>query len=181
MTQEQIQINNIYKTLGVSLITSGVTFAKGTYKVSPVISTFSSVQNALSKVELNFPATQLDNWYAYLSWQDWQEVLPTIINLMKNFPWTAEYFDCDNRANMVLNFANLLTGTNSIGRAYVEIYNKTTGTLVGLHYCNLIVDKDQNVYLFDIDNGGGTSTQILFDTPITIGNWLYSIKSAVFF
>ena len=140
------------------------------------------IAQAFVNVELgDLPMIPLDNDFKTITWEEWQPILETIKDIASYFPWTAEYFDCDNRSSFVKFLADSFTGINSMGTAYLQTYHATTGAKLFLHYFNIILTTDGKLHIFDIDNCGGLTTEILKGEPIVAGNWRYELISSRWF
>jgi len=175
-------VNSVARKIGVATITSGIKMVRSAIDDTPNKIDTMKIAQAFVNVGLgDLPMTTLDNDYETITWDEWQPVLDTIKSIASYFPWTAEYFDCDNRANFVKSFADKFTDVNTCGLAYLQIYHATTGAKLFLHYCNIILTTDGKLHLFDVDNNGGTITEIVKGQKIVGGIWRYEVLSTRWF
>jgi len=146
-------INILKRTIGSLMISNGIAMLRGLPKFETIIASSDKFKNALNKVGVKLNYTELDVNYAFTSYDNWQEIIRCLYdNIVKFFKWEAETFDCDNRAELMSALCSAIFGV-ALGRVYCEIYD-LNGELKYLHWANLIVDRDNNAYLLDVDNGG---------------------------
>ena len=131
----------------------------------------------------NIPTIQYDTKFVLIGWDKWLEMFDNI--LLKRIDYYAEVFDCDNYAYLVSSLSSLFLLVNSCGNAHGQVFDKNTGKLITGHYFNIIVTKDNEVYLFDLNNrtytGAGWAKVDKGKDPI-IGNWVYkNIDKTEFF
>jgi hypothetical protein len=164
-------INKLKQTIAFLQLRVAIKLLKQiTYDI-PITET--KVLPVLSGVKLY--GTELDYMYQTTDWDNWSEILDRVYGILQDNPWTAEYADCDNRAEFVSAFISVVYNLNTCGRVYCEVSNATTGELRYLHWCNIIVDKDSNLYLFDADNSG-LKQKITSTTPV-MGSVKYKLLS----
>jgi len=174
-------MSELSKGFNASLITMGMMGLKRDYAKFPwTTKPFSFIQQAFNEAGLSIPISQLDIYYYVASWLDCSDALNYIKNIAKNFIWTAEKFDCDNRATLVSTLFNVIMDLNCCGQGYVRVFNNTTGKEISYHYCNLLVDQSGKLYVFDIDNGG-LSKEVKAGSTFIMGNWRYEFVSARFY
>ena len=137
---------------------------------------FDKITNALKPLEVS--ATNLDTQYWFASWDTWQSIISVLNPIVQNFNWVSERFDCDNRANLMSSLVSLMFELNTCSTLYCDVYDATTGAFKYAHTCNLIVDINDNVWLWDVDNGG-QFTKITSNSPVMGVNryQLYSIRA----
>jgi len=118
---------------------------------------------------------EADYQYTTTDWDNWQEILDKVYSILRENPWTAEVADCDNRAEFTSALISIIYHLNTCGKCYCEVsyLNGIKGTY--LHWCNIIVDKDKNLYLCDMDNQG--IKQKITSNIVIIGNVRYVLKS----
>jgi len=119
--------------------------------------------------------TELDYQYFTTDWENWNEILDRVYGILQDNPWTENKADCDNRAEFVSAFISIVYNLNTCARVYCEVSNATSGVAKYLHWCNIIVDKDNNLYLFDADSGG--LRQKITSNTAVMGNNKYIFKS----
>lgn len=119
--------------------------------------------------------TELDMQYYTTDWDNWSEILDRVYSILGDNKWTEDKADCDNRAEFVSALISIVYNLNTCGRVFCEVSNPDNGTLKYLHWCNLIIDKDSSIYLFDADNGG--LKQKIYSTNIIMGGNKYNLKS----
>jgi hypothetical protein len=171
----QLKIRQLNKSFGISLTVAGIKGLRSSYNnlVYDTKST-SYVKIAITK-EVNVPIVNKDYDAYFTSWENWQQMLDTMYNIIKNFSWERERLDCDDRARLVSGLCSLIYRINTCGQVYCEYTDNRNGN-TGRHYANIIIDNNMDVYLFDVDNGGLT-TKIEEGLPTTMGNWSYKFLS----
>lgn len=133
------------------------------------------IGSAINNLKLGLANTQLDMTYAYTSWDNWQEIIDILYGrIIKNFKWTAEYFDCDNRAMLFSSLCSVCFNINTCGQVYCEVYDDK-GVFKYLHWANIIVDKEGNLYLLDCDNQGRFTK--ITSSNIILGSFKYKLIS----
>lgn len=171
-------INDVAKNAGISLTVSGLKMIQSGYEYKPTMVGFGIFKDAFNKVGLyNVETKEQDLKYYISDWQTYYDCLSTAYKIVKNFPWREEFFDCDNRSAMMSVLLSIFGLT--LGRAYVEVFNSTTGEQKYLHWCNVAVDTEGKLFLFDQDNGG-QSTLIERGKDIVIGTCKYKIMQVIF-
>ena len=60
--------------------------------------------------------TELDYQYQTTDWEHWSEILDKVYSIMGENVWTAEYADCDNRAEFVSGLISMVYHLNTCGR-----------------------------------------------------------------
>lgn len=167
------EVNTLIKNLNAALITMGLSRMKGAFKFTPKQVGTGFMKQSLVDSGINVPCSQRDIYHLITDWKIWEPCLDVITNIAKNFKWTAEFFDCDQRAMFVKTLADVFLGINSCMTAYGTVYNKDTNAVIGLHYFNLIATSDGKIYLYDVDfhNKG----LWLNGNPQIVGNNKYEI------
>ena len=115
--------------------------------------------------------TQLDVSYFSVSWDDYKEILDTLYGVVKNFKWTEDKYDCDNRSMLLSSLVSLTAILNTCAGLYCEV--KTANGASFRHWANLVIDKNGELYIFDCDNGG--LNQKLTSKNFTMGAWTYEL------
>jgi hypothetical protein len=118
--------------------------------------------------------TELDMTYNTTDWDNWSEILDKVYSILGENTWTAEVADCDNRAEFTSALISIIYHLNTCARVYCEVKN-TTSNGTYLHWCNLVIDKDKNIYLVDMDNGG--LKQKITSPNVVMGNCSYKLIS----
>ena len=170
---DPIQINALQRTVGV------LTTAIGLAQLRKCVTEYERDKlpqplEALIK-PLGVNATELDFLFLTTSYDNWSQIIDVLYGIVKNFPWEAEVFDCDDRSALMTSLCSLIFRLNTCMGAYCQVSNATTGDLKYLHWCNIIVDKDGNLRLFDVDNGG--LNQKIFGNDVIMGNCKYHFIS----
>jgi hypothetical protein len=160
------------------LISASISLMRKTISVTPNQVNDTFIVNAFKNLGLLNGVVRKDDTFYTITWNEWQNVLEIITSIMASFPWIKETFDCDNRAIMVKTLADSLTGLNTMGTAYGYVYHATTGAMLFKHYWNTIITTDGKLHIFDIDNYGGTITEIEKGKPMIGRNWRYEIITA---
>jgi len=119
-------------------------------------------------------ANELDVKYLTTSFENWEMITSTLYGIVKNFRWTTDTFDCDDRAAFMTSLCALTTGLNTCADAYCKITNIVTGA-TDMHHPNLIIDKDNNLYIFDVDNEG--VFRKIITNGFIINSWKYDLQS----
>ena len=167
---------NTFRSLGATLITSGIQTIQKSYKPVRNPITYGFITNAFINVGLNIPVAQMDINYLTTTLDIWQDFFEYAKEIAKNFKWTAEYFDCDNRSAFIKTLADCILGVNTCCLGYGVVLHKDTGATLFRHWFDIIVLTDGTLYIFDIDNNGGM-VKIEKDKNPVIGNWRYKIES----
>jgi hypothetical protein len=102
----------------------------------------------------------------------WQEIIEVVWGILRNFTWTADRADCDNRSNFVTSMVSILFGLNTCAGMYTKVTNINTGA-TDMHWANCIIDKDGNMYAFDADNNG--LMQKITSNGFIMGVWKYDV------
>lgn len=97
---------------------------------------------------------ELDAEYFTTDWENWNEILDRVYGILQDNKWTENKADCDNRAEFVSAFISITYNLNTCARVFCEVSNATDGTLKYMHWCNIIIDKNNDLYIFDVDSGG---------------------------
>ncbi len=173
MTNEQLKISFIARNFGTELIKSGISVIRNaSFEFKPLTGQLRAINNALDKIG-GLPLTALDLGYNFTSWQNWQKITDILYRIVKDFKWEAEVFDCDNRSSLMLALCSTLFKLNTCGMLYCEV---KIGNQSFRHYANIIITPDEQVYIFDVDNGG--MTMKINNKEFTMGNWQYKLLSA---
>ena len=171
-------INEIAKNTGIALTVSGLKMIRSGYQYNPTQVGFGVFKDAFNKEGLyNVETKEQDIYYHISTWKTYSDCLDTAYKIVKKFPWEKEFFDCDNRSAMMSVLLSIFG--LALGRAYVEVFNKDTGTQKYLHWCNVAVDTGGDLHLFDADNGG-QSVKVERGKELLIGNNRYKIIQAIF-
>ena len=166
------------KNLDVSIIVSGIKDGKKALNITPRIMGFGDIKTAFNYAGLEHVRTvEQDLSYYITSWDKYKEALDLSYQIVKQFPWRAEVFDCDNRSS----FMNVLMSVFGLtcGRVHGTVYKALTGEKKYLHWFNCVIDDKKDVYIFDADNGGKW-TKVDNPDQIIIGGNRYEINQAIF-
>lgn len=174
---EESQVSQLIKNLNTGLVIMGLSGMKRAFRFTPVQTTSGELATIIRNLGFNCPVGQKDTYHWTTDWKIWNACLDVITNIAKNFKWTAEIFDCDQRAIFVKTLCDVFLGINTCGIAYVKI-RKLDGTEIGLHYCNIIITTDKKAYLYDVDFGN--RGQITGVDPI-VGNNKYELNKVEFY
>lgn len=164
------QINQLQKSFGLTLLNGGFNLLRKAYKVSDAKKVeFGGIKDIIAKTLGNIAVPVKDLSFYLASWSVWKDFLDSI--LVPKIDYYAERFDCDNYAFLASSLASLFLCLNSCGVLHCTVYDNLTNKLIAGHYCNLIVTRDEELYLFDMNNGGYTKIEKNQD-PV-IKNWQY--------
>jgi hypothetical protein len=164
-------INKVKHALGIMYLRLGIKTIKDI--IYDIPKTPIAVLPVLSGIKLY--GTELDYQYTTTDWEHWNEILDKVYSILGENPWTAEVADCDNRAEFTSALISIMYHLNTCGKVYCEVSYLDGKKGDYLHYANIIVDKDKNVYLFDIDNWG--ARQKITSNIVIAGNVRYTLKS----
>jgi len=170
-----LQINTINRTIGQLMLRVGI------MKLRDAQSDFISVSSDNIKLikaitQLGIDVVPLDDNFWFTSWDNWRKIIDVLNPIAQQFNWEAERFDCDNRANLMTALTSLIFRVNSCTGLYCDVYDAKTGAYKYRHYANLIVDIDDNVYLWDVDQGG--LTQKITTKEVVMGVNKYILLNA---
>lgn len=171
-------INEIIKNLDISIIVSGLKHGKKALNITYSSMPFGDIKTAFNNVGLTSVNTvEQDLRYNITDWDKYLEALNMSYQIVKEFPWTAEVFDCDNRAS----FMNALMSAFGLtcGRIHGTVYDALTGKLKYLHWFNAVIDTKKDIYIFDADNKGQW-TKVEKNVDIVIDLNRYVIDQAIF-
>lgn len=171
-------INQLKRTLGTLYTSVGLKQISNASDDIPLTQIpLSLIYPAINK--LGITSTEMDTAYYTTTWDNWEKILETVWGIVKNFKWTAEKFDCDNRAAFVTVLCGLLFGANTCASVYCKREHIGEAGYDGMHWCNLIIDKDGNTYLFDVDNWG--MRQKITSNNVVMGTEKYIMSNARIF
>jgi hypothetical protein len=174
MDEKQLQINKIKRAIGQ------LTFRVSIMQLKEAQSEFSVEEGTIDKIReavknIGISVSELDEKYYFTSFDNWLKIIETLNPIVEQFVWKAEKFDCDNRANLICSLCSLIFEINTVAGVFCDVYEAGTNKFLYRHYANLIIDKDNNVYLWDVDNKG-QYTKITKNNPV-IGNLRYNLMS----
>jgi len=129
------------------------------------------INDACNKIGIS--NSPLDYNFYSTSWDNYQIIASKIYDIVKNFKWEEDRYDCDNRSNTMSSLTSLTARLNTNAGLYCEV--KTANGNTFMHWANCVIDKDANMYIIDCDNSG--VMQKITSNKFTIGNWSYSLKS----
>ena len=160
---------------GEQLIKAGIkSIRDGSNDFKPLIAGDDRIHNSLKNVGIDIPITDMDLMFYYLDWESWQTILTIIHNILKDYKWEAERYDCDNRSAVVSGLVSTLFRVNTCNQLYCTVSDKNDKQLYH-HWCNIITDVSGNSYIFDLDNFGMRG-KITSKNPI-LGNLKYELKA----
>ncbi len=179
MTEKEIRINSLAKTFGTGLISAGIKMVRtGLSGLVPQTKPYGFIHDSIAKIK-NMPTGEKDMTYYLTTKENWEEIFNLIYGIVKNFPWQAEKFDCDDRSKLVSALCSVLFGLNSCGICYCSVKSLTGTGFTGNHFNNMVVTQQGEVILWDVDNGG--LYRILKPgVPISFGVWQYQLFSTAF-
>jgi len=164
-------LNKIQNFLGITYLRLGIaTIKKVVYDIPKTVI---QVLPILSGVKLY--GTELDYQYVTTDWDNWNEILDKVYSILGENPWTAEVADCDNRAEFTSSLISIIYHLNTCGRVYCEVSRASDGVAKYLHWANIVVDKNKDVYLVDMDYGG--KRQKITSNTVVMGINKYVLKS----
>jgi len=151
MTQlTESQIHTLAKTLNKALIKFGIKGMMSVYEPTKRVVPATFVKDAFNAIGLNIVTTMQDRKYTLTDWKIMDDVLDVITDISKEFKWTREVYDCDNRAGFVKTMCDLMTGCNNVGTMNADVFTMDE-KLVGRHNLNFVVTSDSSIYLYDVD------------------------------
>jgi hypothetical protein len=173
-------VNSLGRVLGTLLTVKGLKMLQSGFDdFKPTEVSFGIFKTAFNNVGLyGVSTTEMDVKYYSSEWKSLQEAVSVAYSVVKAFPWTPEKFDCDNRSAFMSLMCSLIGFT--LGQARGEVYDAKTGELKYLHWFNVAVDTDKNLYVVDADNSGHF-VKVEKGKDIIIIDCRYKILSARFF
>jgi hypothetical protein len=117
----------------------------------------------------------MDIEYFTTDWEHWSEILDKVYGILGENHWVADRFDCDNRAEFTSALISLIYHINCCGRLYCQVDYLDGRKGSYLHWANIVIDKDKNLYLVDMDNQG--LKQKITSNILIAGNVKYTLKS----
>jgi len=146
--EDKIKINSLKRTLGALQIVLGIKTIQGASNdFKKTIVPFSKMTEAVKP--FGMISLEMDLQYAVTSWDNLQVILDTVNGIIKWFPWVADFFDCDNRAELTSALISMIFKINTVGRVYCKV---NTPTSEYMHWANIAIDDAGNAYLSDADN-----------------------------
>lgn len=169
--EEQLLLQVEALKIDISLQTMRNYFSK--FEKTQVLS--SKITEACNKFGIT--ANLLDVNYYSFTWENFKIITDIIYKIVGAFKWTTDVSDCDNRAGAMNALISLTALSNCGSDCYCKITNVTTGN-TDMHHALVIIDKDANLYVYDVDNNG-LSQQITEDNyqNFIMGNWKYDFSS----
>jgi len=171
MGNQQIKVNQIQKQAGKITFKFGLRMLQDAFKsLDPRQISFGDLKGILVANGLNINTTNYDISYYLTNWENWLVLFNEF--LLDEIKYYSEKFDCDNHAFLVSSLSSLLMLLNSCGVVHCQVYDKTTKKLIAGHFCNIIVTSNNEIYLYDLNNGGGWVKYKAGQDTI-IKNWIY--------
>ena len=173
MTSNQLKLKKIYTNFGIILFQNAIKALRNCYSnLNLQVKPFGFLKDKIGDIRV----IQRDTDYYLPSTADIYEMIKVIYQLVKDFKWERETFDCDDRAKTVSALFSLIFRTNCCGEAYCSIKGKKTY----YHWTNILVSKEGDVILFDVDNGGRTAIIKDIKSKIHLGKFDYTFFSVRF-
>ncbi|MCP3684589.1 MAG: hypothetical protein GY861_18130 [bacterium] len=147
----QVEVKRIAKQIWSVTFNASINGLRSIYKPKKRVVPSTSIKQYFGAVGLHIPISILDSQYTLTDWATSSDALDVITELAKNFKWTKEVQDCDNRTHFVITMYNLMTGCNNCGTLYLDVFRNSDNKKYGRHYCNFIIDNNGAVYLYDVD------------------------------
>jgi len=177
MNDKTIKINAIQRQIGTLMVVTGFKMLSKYSDFTTIETSNNKVYQALKDVGITLNFSPKDFRYRYTTWENWQEIIKVINGIVKHFPWLAQYFDCDNRSDLASALISLIYKINTCGKVYCEVFDAETGKSKYLHWANLIVDIDDSVYLWDLDNNRMVQ-KVVSANPV-MGSNKYSFRQLI--
>ena len=150
---KQLKISAIKRQIGTLLIVAGIKQLQQD-NFTTIDTSNNKVYQALKNIGISLNFSPKDIKYRYTSWENWEKIIGVINGIVKHFPWIADVFDCDNRADLASALNSVIYNLNTCGKVYCEVFDAESGKSRYLHWANMIVDTDDVVHLWDLDNYG---------------------------
>lgn len=170
-----LQINSIKRWLAIKGIEVGIAQIR---QIDKDISTKNDGSNllvsSLTKVDGVLSPVLLDNTYYYTSQDNWDIIIPLLIDITKAFSWEAERFDCDKRATLIASLVSALFRINTCCTAYCRVSEANTNNFKYDHYIITWVDDKGNVWICDQDQNG--LSQKIITNDFIMGNCKYHLN-----
>lgn len=172
-------IHTIARETGVPLTVSGLKMTQSSFDyLKPVEMSFGEIKNTCNAFGLDIKTSELDFTYYVSDWSDYLDVISAAYAIVKQFPWTREKWDCDNRANFMTDLCAIFGLT--VGKSYCRVYNKDDKEMKYMHYFNVVITDKKEMYFIDADNGG-YFTKMEKGKDIIIRDNQYEIISVTFY
>lgn len=151
---KQLKINAINRTIGTLMAVVGIKKLRQHSNFTTIDTGNNKFYQALKSRGIKINFSPLDISYRYTSFDNWQKIIKVLNGIIKHFKWEANVHDCDNRSTLMTSLCSLIFRINTCAGLYCEVFDAETGKSKYLHWANLIVDTEDNIYLWDVDNGG---------------------------
>lgn len=170
MSKEQ-EVNELGRKLASGLISNGIKAMRMSFHLDPV--EYTDVQ--LKKVLNNAGFTGLslyDSKYHLIEWYQWRQIIEA--DWINYYKWLAEFWDCDDFARSFSSHVSEIFHINTAGMTCGQIYDVTSGSLIGGHCFNVLPAT-----------GGGETKLYIYEPmydyyclyekgqPIILGDWRY--------
>lgn len=173
------KVNQIARTLGKQLISSGISMLRSAFKIKPVEMDFYQFSDLANN--LGVAPILLDGKYYLADWETWKAIIK--YDWVRELKYVREKFDCENFALTFCSYTGYVYGLNSKGATYGKVYNAKTGKFIDYHYWVAIItnDADGQRRLYWYEPMTGNYVQHQKGKPIIIGNWKYEPINVRFF
>ena len=176
--KKQLTINAINRTIGTLMVVVGV---KKLRQAQSEFTTTDTSNNkfyqALKSRGIDVKFSPKDITYRYTSWENWQKIIKVINGIVKHFKWESEVFDCDNRSDFASALTSLVFRINTLGKIHCSVFDAESDKFLYGHWANILVDIDDNLYLFDLDQSG--MCQKITSNNCVMGRLKYRFKQII--
>ena len=177
MTQKKVKVNKIARAFHLALLDFGVKGLPKDFHLKPEKITYAEMSSLLKDItadqKLNY-ISLADSYYYVISWEEWREILRTLIPWLKKIPYIKDRMDCDNFAYLFSSLISLLFGLNSEGVVHGQVN-------IGHFWNAIVVKKDGRFKLFYYDVKRGSYMEHEKGQPIIMKGWHYTPDSYRFF
>ena len=182
----EIQINDTLLNISGTSISTGIVCGQYACRNIPIsVHSFGQIKNIFNSLGLNSVITnEMDINYYLTDWKSIQKIIEKVfIVLHKIMRYLADRLDCDNFAWFASTLAGWISKSNSLGEAYGDVFNATTGEHLFPHHFNLPLVYENgifSIYCFDFLNADGW-IKLEPNKEIVMGNWRYKIIKVNYF
>lgn len=155
MNDKTLRINAVNRIIGTLFCVIGIK------KLQVSHSDFTTMEDgnnriyqALKNIGITIIFSPKDFRYRYATLESWEKMIKVVNGIVKHFKWIAEYFDCDNRSDLVSALVSLFFEINTCNKLHCNVYDAKSGKFLYGHWLNMFVPIDGSVYIWDVDNKG---------------------------
>lgn len=168
---EATKVNTIAKKLGETLINSGIKFIQSAYKISPTIYTKQQIVDFLASQGLPKDLSMYDEKYYVIDAPNFFSIVANDWGYQRQY--ITDRYDCDDFSFSFSSRMAEIFGTNAVGVVNGNIYDASSGNLIGGHEFNLaIVVENGQLALYLVEPMRNVYTKWA-GKKTKLGSWLY--------